>query len=467
MQRVIVIGSGIGGLEVGCLLAQQGYAVTVLEQNIRAGGCLQSFMRNGLHFETGCHFVGGLKRWTPIWRLFRQLGLNRLSWKEVKEHTIYLGNDCYHLPCGTHRAQAYLTKRFPHQKAAIKTYMHTLRTIAQCPLDQTLPYWEQNAWEWLSNTITDPQLLDLLSAMSIIIDMDKERLPLFEYAEIMYGFITSTKRLEGGGEEIIAHLCQRLKRYKGELRCGYEVSRIMDTNGRVTGVELTNGEQLNADIVVSAIQPAATMRLLGEGSSIRPVYKRRISALPSTPGCFTVNIQLRQPLSTNRHQGPIYVHRAGTTIWNDTDKHINHILIYTYPHQKALDILTPMEWQEVAAWSEQPMGQRGEKYEHIKAQKTQQCIDLAMTAIPELQEQIVQTWSSTPLTWHHYLRSEQGSAYGTYKDCRSIATTLIMPRTPLEGLYLTGQSLVLHGIVGTTMSAGFTVDNVNANINEQ
>ena len=458
MQHVIVIGSGIGGLEVGCLLAQQGYAVTVLEQNIRPGGCLQSFVRNGLHFETGCHFVGGLKRWTPIWKLFRQLGLNRLSWKSVKEHEIYIGDNCYHLPCGARQAQAYLTKCFPHQKEAIKTYMQTLRTIAHCPLDQTTPYWQQNAWEWLSQTITDERLRDVLSAMSIIIDMDRQRLPLFEYAEVMYGFITSTKRVQGGGEEIITHLCQRLKRYNGELRCGCEVSRIIDANGRVTGVELTNGERIEADIVISDIQPAATMRLLDDNSSMRPVYKRRITNLPSMPGCFTVNIQLREPLRTDRRQGPIYVHRAGTTIWNDTDKRVNHILIYTYPNQSAIDILTPMDWQEVEAWCEHPMGQRGDEYDQLKKKKAKQCIDLALTAIPELQEQIVQTWSSTPLTWQHYLRSEKGSAYGTYKDCRSIATTLITPRTPLEGLYLTGQSLVLHGIVGTTMSAGFTIN---------
>ncbi len=462
MRRVIVIGAGIGGLEVGCLLAQQGDAVTVLEQNIRPGGCMQSFVRNGLHFETGCHFVGGLKRWTPVWRLFRQLGLTQLHWKEVKGHDIYIGNDYYHLPCGARQAQAYLTKCFPHQKEAIKTYMQTLCTIAHCPLDQTGPYWEQNAWEWLRNTITDEHLRDVLSAMSIIIDMKKQRLPLFEYAEIMWGFITSTKRLQGGGEEIIAYLCQRLKRYQGALRCGCDVSRIIEQDGRVAGVELTNGERLEADIVVSAIQPAATMRLLSEGSSMRPVYKRRITNLTSTSGCFTVNIQLNQPLRGSK-QGPIYVHRAGTPIWDDTDKDINHILVYTYPNQNAIDILTPMDWEAVEKWSAQPMGHRGQEYKEWKSKMTEQCIDLALTALPELQEQIVETWSSTPLTWHHYLRSERGSAYGTYKDCRSIATTLIMPRTPLKGLFLTGQSLILHGIVGTTMSAGFTINQLAIN----
>ena len=42
-KKVIIIGSGLGGLSCGAILAKDGYAVTVLEQGVQVGGCLQCF----------------------------------------------------------------------------------------------------------------------------------------------------------------------------------------------------------------------------------------------------------------------------------------------------------------------------------------------------------------------------------------------------------------------------------------
>ena len=59
MKSVLIIGSGLGGLSCGVILAKNGYDVTVLEQNAVIGGCLQCFSRRGVKFETGRHFIGG------------------------------------------------------------------------------------------------------------------------------------------------------------------------------------------------------------------------------------------------------------------------------------------------------------------------------------------------------------------------------------------------------------------------
>ena len=42
---IIVIGSGLGGLECGAMLAREGMGVCVAEQAALPGGCLQSFSR--------------------------------------------------------------------------------------------------------------------------------------------------------------------------------------------------------------------------------------------------------------------------------------------------------------------------------------------------------------------------------------------------------------------------------------
>ena len=72
-KRCIIIGSGLGGLSCGTILARNGYDVTVVEQGARAGGCLQCFVRHGVKFETGMHFIGSARPGEPLHRLLRFL----------------------------------------------------------------------------------------------------------------------------------------------------------------------------------------------------------------------------------------------------------------------------------------------------------------------------------------------------------------------------------------------------------
>ena len=56
----VIIGSGLGGLECAHILSKAGMSVLLLERGAQAGGCLQSYRRHGLAFDTGFHYVGGL-----------------------------------------------------------------------------------------------------------------------------------------------------------------------------------------------------------------------------------------------------------------------------------------------------------------------------------------------------------------------------------------------------------------------
>ena len=71
--RCIIIGSGLGGLSCGVILARNGYDVTILEQDAQIGGCLQCFRRGDAKFETGMHFIGSCNEDEVLWRLLRYL----------------------------------------------------------------------------------------------------------------------------------------------------------------------------------------------------------------------------------------------------------------------------------------------------------------------------------------------------------------------------------------------------------
>jgi phytoene dehydrogenase-like protein len=53
MSKVIIIGSGIGGLTAGNLLAKKGHNVTIFESHSTPGGYTAGFWRKGFYFESG------------------------------------------------------------------------------------------------------------------------------------------------------------------------------------------------------------------------------------------------------------------------------------------------------------------------------------------------------------------------------------------------------------------------------
>lgn len=73
--EVIVIGSGLSGLSIAYILAKNGFKVAVFEKNAQFGGCLQSFKREGVTFETGMHYVGSIEEGQILHKYFNYLSI--------------------------------------------------------------------------------------------------------------------------------------------------------------------------------------------------------------------------------------------------------------------------------------------------------------------------------------------------------------------------------------------------------
>jgi all-trans-retinol 13,14-reductase len=121
-----------------------------------------------------------------------------------------------------------------------------------------------------------------------------------------------------------------------------------------------------------------------------------------------------------------------------------------------------MPWALCKHWENTVVGRRDEKYEQQKQRMADDCIRLAEKVIPDLCDMVETCYTSTPLTWRDYTLSPCGSAFGIRKDCRQPLITMLSPKTPVPNLFLTGQSLVLHGLEGVTMTAFKTLEEVKS-----
>ena len=447
-SNVIIIGSGLGALECAVYLSKEGFHVRVLEQQRQPGGCMQSYRRNGMDYDTGLHYVGGLGEGQVLHKPFSELGLLDLPWQHLDPNgfdLVTIGNETFPFVEGYDNFYRVMADRFPSQKAGLRKYINVLR---ESDHDTTMQYADVNAWQWLNETFSDPLLIGVLSGTSQKMELNRDTLPLFTFAHGNASFIQSSWRLNAPGNALVSHLVKKIEEYGGEVICNRKVIELIENNGILTTAVCADGERYDADIFISDIHPSITISLIKDSRIVKGIYRRRMGAFDNTTGMFTCSLRLDTTRFGANHNK--YLYEKASDVWDR-----NGILIsFAQPDQ--IDILTPMLWEEISKWEDTTIGHRGDDYRAFKADKAQQLISKAETLLPGLRDSVKEIYCSTPLTWRDYNSSPDGSAYGIRKDYSNHLMTILTPRTPLPNLFLTGQNLMLHGIHGTTMTAYFT-----------
>ncbi|MGN1233982.1 MAG: phytoene desaturase family protein [Candidatus Cryptobacteroides sp.] len=479
-KTVAIIGSGLGGLECACILARKGFKVIVLEKENVPGGALQTFSRRDnagrTHtFDTGFHYVGSLGEGEPLNRLFSYFGLMDLPWEPLDEDfsaEVVRNGRHFALPSGYEAYGEYLSGAFPQCREGIRKYVEMLKDVgdnifnAFRPESGMNPLFGISAADYLRETLRDQELVTLVSGASAFnMDLRPESLSLYVFAQINSSFIRSSWRLGRiggqmeGGAAVAGTLISSLEREGGELVTGAEVTAIRtDGIGRAISLDVRKGNdnfELPVDYVISDLHPALTVGMVDECKALRRIYRSRMTGLGNTRGMFTVNVALK-PGTIPYLNRNVFASVPGCDPWRPSGRGGDIVMVHfnagdvSEGYACSLDILTPMDWGEVALIS------RGEAYRDMKRQCAERCIELASRVLPGLEDAVDKYWTGTPLTWRDYTGTVNGAAFGAFKDCRNPLATVLSPRTPLENLFLTGQSLNLHGILGVSMTSVLT-----------
>ena len=460
---VIVIGSGLGGLVCARQLAKQGRSVLVLERQAQPGGCLQSYRRGDFEFDTGLHYVGGLAEGQPLHDAFEQLGLMRLPWVRLDADgfdRITIGRQTFPMCEGFDRFASTLAEYFPQEKNALRQYVGMLRQLP--PMEEAV---EVNAYDWLSSLFRDPLLVNVLSATAMKMELRRESLPLFNFAHSMSSYIQSSWRLKGGGNKIVESLVNDIRSFGGEVVCRAEVKELVEKDGRIVAAKCPNGKTYEGSVFISDVHPQLTFGWLKDSNIVKNIFRRRIQALENTFGIFTASLVLKPNTLPYFNHNKYVFRKANVWTFHENIGGVDGVMVSCRVpeddnYARQIDLLTPMPWVLCKHWEHTVIGRRGEIYELQKERLADDCIRLAERVIPGLRDMVEKRYTSTPLTWRDYTLSPCGSAFGIRKDCRQPLLTMLSPKTPVPNLFLTGQSLVLHGLEGVTMTAFKTLETI-------
>jgi phytoene dehydrogenase-like protein len=335
---VIVVGSGHNGLVAACYLAKAGLDVLVLEAHRTPGGMTATnpLPQAPEHYANDASIQPSLFRTTPI---SRELGLESkygLRMRVIDPPHVHMQEDGTSLalwrdPRKTADELTYFSRRDATE------YLDMFETI-RAAVDIGLPFMMTNPvrpsfkavlkmlkamgvhhrrlaaiGRWaggsFSETLDDFFESDIIKAQMAI------NLPFTPFAAdgggwgmIYLGIMSKygTAMFEGGTGNFPRSLIECLNDHRGRVRCSAEVAELLVADGRVTGVRLTDGEEIHARRgVLTACSPKTTLtRLLPRG--VLPwKLQARADHIPTRArgiADFKMDVAVKGRIDTSRHE---------------------------------------------------------------------------------------------------------------------------------------------------------------------
>lgn len=485
---VVVMGSGIGGLVTGLLLAKAGKKVCILEKNKQYGGNLQTFVRDREIFDSGVHYLGSLDENQNLFRFWKHLGVLdhiTLERMDLDQFDVIRFKDDPQIYPHAQGHQNFIDKLgaiFPEEKVALAKYIDTLKEFcSKFPLYELREGYKydheimsKNCQEVISGITSNRKLQAVLLGNGFLYGLHAQS-PFYMHALVLNSYIQSAWRCIKGGSQISKTFVKLLRKHQAELYNNQEVIKLNFQKNVLVSCE-TEDYEYKATHFISNISVLKLFKLFDSFNYNKP-YVKRISELKEGPSAFSLHIVLK-PNKIRYFKHNIYHFDSPEVVFNYNNiwegTHPKMVITTCSPHQQGqeytsnISMLTYMNADQVKPWKEtfnttQHPHNRGEEYHKFKQKIAEEMIDVLSIYFPDIRKHIVSIHSSTPLTYRDYIGSVSGAMYGIEKFASDPLASKISPKTKVNNLFLTGQDVIMHGILGVTISGFLTAGEILGN----
>lgn len=487
----IVIGSGMGGLSCAAALARTGHRVLVLEQHDRAGGLMQGFSRQGFNFDVGMHYLGETGPKGSARRVLEWLcdgGVEMSSSGAVYDTVHFPGDFSMQFSRPEAALKRDLAEKFPGSDFEIDRYFNAVgeavragRTVftqrAMPPLltrlsgwwhqPQIEGWWGSTTAEVLKDLISDPRLRAVLSAQRGDYG-DAPAISSFGMqATVTHHYSDGAYYPVGGSKALVQALVAAIVRDGGALRLNARVERVLVEHGAVAGVLLADGSEVRATQVFSDVGALNTVGQLLD-ADICSEWGKEIQSFK--PSACHVGLYLGLEGDVAASGGTVsnqwfydsWDLDAG--LWLDPfGSELPPAMFVSFPTLKdhrhdpgerqrhTAEIVVKTGWDAFRPWAGSRHGQRPQEYEQAKEVIEQRLLEGFARRFPALAPMVVCHELSTPLTTAAFTGAMHGASYGIETSPRRFLSDSLRVRTPVTGLFLTGQDVVTPGVIGAMM----------------
>lgn len=436
-KKIIIIGSGFGGLATASRLLSEGYEVELFEKRDKAGGRAYVYEKNGFTFDGGPTVITAPFLFDEI---FKKAGKKRQDYIEFVpcdpfyrifdaegEKFDYNGNHDFVL--------SEIERWNPNDKQGYTDFLRTTEAIFNKGFVELADQPFHNLWDMIKVV---PDLVRLQSYKSVyryvtqFIDNDFLR-RVFSFHPLLVGgnpFDTTSiyamiHYLErkwgvhyalGGTGTIVQALTQLIEEQGGKIYFNAEVDEILIQDGKATGIRLKDGNEHHADHIVSNADVAFTYRYMIPESERTTYTDRKIESMNYSMSLFVIyfGTEKRYRDSGLEHHNIILGDRYETLLSDIFHKKrlADNFSLYLHMPTKTDPSLAPEGCEAFYVLSPVPHLDSGTDWTAQAKPYRDAIMDFLETNyLPDLQENIIVEHHIDPLHFEQTLNSYKGSAF--------------------------------------------------------
>ncbi|MEZ6188147.1 MAG: FAD-dependent oxidoreductase [Planctomycetota bacterium] len=451
----IVIGAGMAGLAAAIRLAMFDVKVVVLEKHYMPGGLNSYYHRAKRPFDVGLHAMTNYApkgaRGMPLTKLLRQLRIphDALQLAEQGHSEVRFPGVSLRFENEFDVLRGEVARAFPAQADRFDGLVRAIEAFDNLSLDrEQLP-----ARPVLAQHLSDPLLIDMLLCPLMYYGSAVEDDMEFGQFVTMFKsiFLEGFARPEGGVRTLTDLLKARLREVGGEVRFKRGVRRILSHAGQTAGVELEDGQVLEAPVVISTAGHHETLGLC-EALPTPDAEAHPVGQLTFMESIHCLDVE---PASLGLDQTIVF--------FNDSER-FHYRVPEDYADLRSGVICMPNNYRHreplaeglvritsIASFERWASLAKPEPYAEVKERWRAAQAEVVAGLLGEFREHVVYHDTFTPTTIRHFTGHRNGAVYGA-------PVKLTDGRTGLEGLFLAGTDQGFLGIVGAMLS-GISIAN--------
>jgi all-trans-retinol 13,14-reductase len=488
----IVVGSGIGGLTAAVLLAVHGgKRVLVLERHYEVGGFTHTFHRPGYEWDVGLHYVGQVHDpHSPVRLAFDHVTAGRVQWQAMPEiyDRFIIDGHTFDFVAGLERFRESMKRSFPQEARGIDQYIAAVQACNRmsrfyyaekaipAPAAVVLgglmraPYlrWARRTTrEVLERFSRNRELMGVLTGQWGDYGLPPARSSFAVHATIAEHYFTGGSYPAGGASTIATAIVAEIERHGGSVVSSAEVACILVKDAKAVGVRMNDGRELRAAMVLSDAGAANTFeRLVPQELTALDSLRSQLQRLQPSTAHLCLYVGLSQSDATLGLRGtnlwiyPSFDHDANVERFErDIDSPFPVVYVSfpsakdpdfqrRHPGKATVEAITMLPYETFARWEGTRWKRRGDEYDALKRQLSSRLLAELARHVPSVVGHIAHAELSTPVTTRHFMNYRHGEIYGIACTPQRFALRGLGARTPVRGLYLTGQDVSTLGIVG-------------------
>ncbi len=272
-KHIIVIGSGFAGLSAACVLAKEGYKVTILEKNDQPGGRARAWEQDGFRFDMGPSWY-----WMPdvFENFFALFGKKTSDYYQLKRldpgyRVYYSKNEIFDVPADMAELEALFEQAEPGSSKALRDFLNQAAYKYKVGMGEYVFRPSHSITEFIdfnlikksfsmqvltsmsshvSKYFKNPKLIKLLEFPVLFLGATPQNTPamysMMNYADLALG----TWYPMGGMNEIVKAMISLATELGVEIKLNTEVTKINILDKQVDKIQANNGV-FTADMVIA------------------------------------------------------------------------------------------------------------------------------------------------------------------------------------------------------------------------